>query len=1115
MKNLNKQKYITQAISIAENLLIPAIIVSVCAEQHVIEFENNAFRQIDVPVTIANQKLFYEYIFDNITKPLQKGLTYHHQPNKSERPIELRIGNNLFHLKTLCLMHDACNEIHFITLTPDEVKQSTLEQAEQNVYNNLNQKLFKALVHDGLDMIAVLDNQALYKYVSPTSKTILNISSAEFIGRSAFEYIHDEDLDNIKAQFASCANKKKITLDTYRFRDGNGGWRYLRTVITDLRHVPEIQGFVANSQDITTAVIAAKEIEGSNERYRYATMATAELIWDLDMQTGSILCGAGFNFFAGYELKGVDLKMESWLQRIHPNEKKKLIQRLHNLWKSPAKKWAEEFHLKNAYGKYIQVQTKAYLIRGENGTPLRMVGALADITKRKTEKKKLRIMKSIATSTIDAVLVAEIAHHGENLTKIIFVNEAFERLTGYSLEEVLHRSPWFLQGSGSDKNELYKLVNSLKNNKPYQGSIINYTKSGKEIWVSYSVTPLADEVGKFTHWVAILRDVSKEKVLEKEEAFLRDISMVFSEVRSFKESIKAVLAKIVSYHHAAFAVLLTGVDSKNSLEIQARFCADSIIENFFDKFIFEKDLINYAQRSIDEGRLFSNESFPWSNEWHGDVQNVVAFPLYDKRKFIGALILGTTKSDLISAIQLQKILSTFLGAEVHRKQMEQDLGQIFTLAPDIIAITDFNGNFKTLNPAASRILGFSHEHLIKNPFIEFLYPDTQKDILKRLYHLRESGTPYNIEERYLTSDGRSKWISWTSQSLAEEQLIYSVGKDVTQQKELEELLSNANSLAKIGSWEVDYVAGQVSWNEITREILEVDLHFKPTIKDPFGNIYLTEKIMLMNNLIKDCMIEGKPWDEVLQFITQGDNIKWLRTIGKAEFISGKCIRLYGSLQDVNAEITAKLAAESATVALEASEKRYSELFHFNPNPMWLYDYETLTFLDVNETAINHYGYSRKEFLSLTIKDLRAKSELKVLEDAMLKNRKAEPNVFQGVFSHLKKNGDKIHVDIKSSIVYFKGRKAKVVVATDITERVKYYDALAARNATLQEIAWVQSHKVRAPLARLMGLADMVLSKRTGRLSTEKIIENMASSANELDLIIREIIKMTEVFPTNK
>ncbi|MDO8682111.1 MAG: PAS domain S-box protein [Armatimonadota bacterium] len=122
-----------------------------------------------------------------------------------------------------------------------------------------------------------------------------------------------------------------------------------------------------------------------------------------------------------------------------------------------------------------------------------------------------------------------------------------------------------------------------------------------------------------------------------------------------------------------------------------------------------------------------------------------------------------------------------------------------------------------------------------------------------------------------------------------------------------------------------------------------------------------------------------------------------------------------------------------------SEQRYKSLFEANPHPMWVYDLQTLRFLAVNDAAIEHYGYSREEFLSMTIADIHPPEDI----PALLKNIEevTEGLDIAGVWRHRKKDGTIIDVDIVSHTLVFGGKRAELALANDITERKQAEDAL--------------------------------------------------------------------------
>lgn len=117
--------------------------------------------------------------------------------------------------------------------------------------------------------------------------------------------------------------------------------------------------------------------------------------------------------------------------------------------------------------------------------------------------------------------------------------------------------------------------------------------------------------------------------------------------------------------------------------------------------------------------------------------------------------------------------------------------------------------------------------------------------------------------------------------------------------------------------------------------------------------------------------------------------------------------------------------------LRLSEKRYRNLFYLSPLPMWVYDLETLEFLDVNDAAVRHYGYSYEEFRSMTLDEIRPEDELGTFEKAL--NFVKKSVVFhRGDFQHKKKNGDIIDVDVQSNMIEYNGKEARLILATDIT-----------------------------------------------------------------------------------
>ncbi|GAB2635324.1 PAS domain S-box protein [Belliella aquatica] len=196
--------------------------------------------------------------------------------------------------------------------------------------------------------------------------------------------------------------------------------------------------------------------------------------------------------------------------------------------------------------------------------------------------------------------------------------------------------------------------------------------------------------------------------------------------------------------------------------------------------------------------------------------------------------------------------------------------------------------------------------------------------------------------------------------------------------------------------------------------------------------------------------------------------------------------------------------------LEYSEKRYRELFHLSPLPMYVFDKSSFKFLDVNQAAISHYGYTKEEFLTMTVFDIRPSDEIERAKSIILNDE--DPGMkTPGVFKHLKKDGELIDVEISYNEIDFEERKALLVLANDVTLKFQYIEAIEKQNEKLKEIAWIQSHVVRAPLARLMGLVNLInmTEEDDQEVDKKELLQHILNSTVELDNIIRDITNKTE------
>jgi len=172
---------------------------------------------------------------------------------------------------------------------------------------------------------------------------------------------------------------------------------------------------------------------------------------------------------------------------------------------------------------------------------------------------------------------------------------------------------------------------------------------------------------------------------------------------------------------------------------------------------------------------------------------------------------------------------------------------------------------------------------------------------------------------------------------------------------------------------------------------------------------------------------------------------------------------------------ARAETSRAQEALEATQLNYKRLFEGHPEPMWVYDLETLAFLDVNDAAVQNYGFSREEFMAMTIKDIRPASEVA----AMLK-RVTQSDVLERStgWVHRTKDGKLMDVEITSHGVDFGGRKARFVMAQDVTDRIRLEQQVrqSQRLESLGQLAGGVAHDFNNLLTAVVSSLELIQTK---------------------------------------
>jgi PAS domain S-box-containing protein len=251
--------------------------------------------------------------------------------------------------------------------------------------------------------------------------------------------------------------------------------------------------------------------------------ATSEAIWDWNVITGEVYYGEGFFKLFGYQTLNLPQNFNIWESRIHPEDFERISHSISTMILSKETNWTEEYRYLKHDKTYANVIDKGFILRDHEGHALRMIGSMQDVTIQKKEEEHLKLLESVITNAHDSVLITEAV----NDHPIIFANKAFTTMTGYEFEEVKGKNPRFLQGPNSDKIALKKLKDAMSNWEACEITIKNYRKNGEEFWINFSISPVKNQKGEYTHWISIERDVSDiikaNTEIENQKKFTEDI----------------------------------------------------------------------------------------------------------------------------------------------------------------------------------------------------------------------------------------------------------------------------------------------------------------------------------------------------------------------------------------------------------------------------------------------------------------------------------------------------------------------------------------------------------------------------------------------------------------
>ncbi len=398
---------------------------------------------------------------------------------------------------------------HDITDKPDDTElQELAARIEQQA------RIFDQVLSASPDPICVIDRLGRFTYVNLAIAQLFRLSQHQILGKTWQQIDLPPDVMEMEPIDAKrevvFATKRPLTKEiSYSTLNGVRDYECILSPI--LGASGSVEAVICTARDITERKQVEESLRESEANYRHLFEYANDSIFIIDLSTSRIL-DANQNAARrlGYTRKELLKLRTKDIDAPIPENRQKMIN--HQLQATGS--FIFEHALRRKDRTEIQVEISSRII--EYCDRLVSLSFVRDITARMQAEERMRLLESAVENTQDGILITEAKHLDAPGPELLYVNQAFTRITGYDLAEVLGRTPRLLQGPKTDRSQLDKIRTALQEQKPVQVELLNYRKDRSEFWVELNLVPIANKSGQVTHWVALQREITERKQAEAE-----------------------------------------------------------------------------------------------------------------------------------------------------------------------------------------------------------------------------------------------------------------------------------------------------------------------------------------------------------------------------------------------------------------------------------------------------------------------------------------------------------------------------------------------------------------------------------------------------------------------
>jgi PAS domain S-box-containing protein len=340
-----------------------------------------------------------------------------------------------------------------------------------------------------------------------------------------------------------------------------------------LRLHPSPQGLAIYFRDMTDMFHhvydrnqVAADLQESQERLRQMTENIPHVFWIYDLQEQRILyISRACETVLGVAPDRAQQKnWNEWLTRVHQADRAGVQKASKRPFGGRSGEITYRYIRPDGAVRWLML--RAFPVRNGLGKVYRVAGMVEDVSDRQQKENWLTLLESVILNANDAVVITEAEPVELPGPHIIFVNDAFSKMMGYSRDEVIGKTPRILQGPKTDIAKLKSVRAALKRWEPVRMELINYRKDGSEVWIELSIFPVTDSLGHYNYWVGIQRDVTQRKQTEA------DLEKTLRQERELSELKSRFVSTTSHEFRTPLSTILSSVDL---LEYYAERCMES------------------------------------------------------------------------------------------------------------------------------------------------------------------------------------------------------------------------------------------------------------------------------------------------------------------------------------------------------------------------------------------------------------------------------------------------------------------------------------------------------------------------------------------------------------